>query len=169
MILGLVLVGLSFTFITPRFRFFREEEMQMKWWEAIVAGLPLFIALVVGMLQNIIPDLWLAILIAIGAFIVWVLYNQSGGTDPSIMAEIIYAAPNSVAYVVYAVTFFTCGSLAYYLITDKDSVIGIVTYWLVFAFGLLGLPAAVLIVFWRSIHTPPEAESPGDVVPKEGE
>src|SRR5262249_3900728 len=72
MILGLLVVGLSFTFVTPRFRFFREEEMQMKWWEAIVAGLPLFIALIIGMLQNIIPDLWLAILIAVGAFIVWV-------------------------------------------------------------------------------------------------
>lgn len=169
MILALFIVGFTFTFVTPRFRFFREQDMQMTWWEAILAGMPLFVALVVGMLQNIIPDLWLAILIAVGAFIVWVLYNQSGGTEPSIMAEITYPAPNSITYIVFSLVFFTCGSLAYYLVTDKDSVIGIAAYWLVFGFGLVGLPASALVIFWRVLHVPSTDASVGEVTTKEGE
>ena len=46
---AMVIVGLLVLGIAPRFRFFREDQLELKWWEAIVAGLPLFVALVVGM------------------------------------------------------------------------------------------------------------------------
>ena len=149
MTVGLIFVGLLVVFVVPRFRTFAELKLQLLWWEAIIAGLPLFIALLVGMLQNIIPFIWLLVLVAVGAFIVWALDNQRQGTDPSILAEITFAAPNILTYILLAVTFFVAGGLAYNLVVNKDSIAGIVVYWIAFAFGTFGLPAASLMIFWR--------------------
>lgn len=170
-IVALVFIGFLIVAVVPRFRSYPELRFQLLWWEAIVAGLPLFIALMVGMLQDSIPVLWLAILTAVGTFIVWALHNQREGTDPSILAEITFAAPNIVTYILLSVTFFVAGGLAYNLITDKDSIAGIAVYLIAFAFGTLGLPAASLVMFWRVYKAQNEPPSLAELLedePSEG-
>jgi hypothetical protein len=148
-LLALIFIGILIVVVIPRFHSYPELKFQLLWWEAIIVGFPLFIALLVGTLQNIIPFEWLLVLTAVGAFIVWALHNQRQGTDPSILAEITFGAPNIVTYILLSVTFFVTGGLAYNLITNKDSIAGIIVYWVAFAFGTFGLPAASLVIFWR--------------------
>jgi len=148
-LVGLILVGVLVAFVVPRFRFVREQHMELLWWEGIVVAVPLFIALLVGMIQNLIPALPLLIFIGIGAFLVWALSYQQHGTDPSILAEITFPAPNAITYIILAVAFFVAGTLAYNLITGPDSIAGVIVYWVAFAYGTFALPVAVLIIFWR--------------------
>ncbi len=148
-LVALILIGLLIVFVVPRFRFIREQQMELLWWEGIVAGVPLFVALIVGMFQNLIAALPLLIFIGIGAFMVWVLSYQRHGTDPSILAEITFPAPNAITYIILAVAFFVAGTLAYNLITGPDSIAGAIVYWVAFVYGTFGLPVAMLIIFWR--------------------
>ncbi len=169
MIVALIFVGVLVAVVVPRFRTFAELKLQLEWWEAIVAGLPLFIALLIGMLQNIIPFVWLLVLVAVGAFIVWALHNQRQGTDPSILAEITFAAPNILTYILLSVTFFVAGGLAYNLVANKDSVAGIIVYWIAFAFGTFGLPAASLMIFWRVFKAQTAPVTLQDLMDDEGD
>ena len=149
---ALVIVGLLLLVAAPRFRFFREKQMELLWWEAIVAGIPLFIALMVGMLQESIPFLWLLVVVGVGAFMVWALSYRKRGFEPSVLAEITFAAPNAITYIVLAITFLVAGTLAYGLIDNADSPIGIGVYLLVLAFGFAWLPGASLLIFWRAFR-----------------
>jgi hypothetical protein len=144
---AMVVVGILVMWIAPQFRFFREDQMALQWWEAIVAGVPLFAALVVGTAQSLIPFEWLLVMIGIGAFIVWMLSNGQHGYDPSILAEATFAAPNAVTYVVLAVAFLVAGTLSYGLVTDKDSPVGIAVYLIVLACGAAWLPGASFLKF----------------------
>jgi hypothetical protein len=146
---ALVVIGLMFAYVVPRFQFIRELDIELRWWEAIVVGIPLFFALLIGMIQNIILVIPLIAFIGLGAFMVWTLYYQREGTDPSYLAEMIFAAPNMISYIVLAIAFFMAGTFAYTLIDGIDSIVGNITYWITFAFGAFGLPAAVLLIFWR--------------------
>ncbi len=149
---ALVIVGVLINFVAPRFRFFREEQMELTWWEAIVAGVPLFITLIVGMLQNTILLVWLLVAIAIGAFIVWALFQSRGGYEPSILAEAMFAAPNTISYIVLAITFLVAGTLAYGLVTDRDSPIGIAVYLLILMSGFMWLPGTSVLLLWHLLR-----------------
>jgi len=160
--IGLLFVGLLLAFVVPRFRFVREQQMELLWWEAILTGIPLFIALVVGMIQDLIPALPVLIFIGIGGFLVWVLSYQQHGTDPSVLAEITFPAPNVITYLVLSVAFFVAGTLAYNLITGPDAIAGIIVYWVAFVYGTFALPVAVLIIFWRVFRA--QTEPPDDTL-----
>jgi hypothetical protein len=144
---AMVLVGLLIVGIAPRFRFFREEQLELTWWEAIAVGVPLFAALVVGMLQALIPFEWLLVMVGVGAFIVWALSNGRHGYDPSILAEATFAAPNPVTYIILAVAFLVAGTLSYGLVTDQDSPVGIGVYLIILACGAAWLPGSSLLIF----------------------
>src|SRR5258708_2620081 len=164
---ALVAIGLLITFAAPRFRFVREQQMELLWWEAIAVGIPLFIALLVGMAQNVVPALPLLIFIGVGAFLVWALSYQRQGTDPSILAEITFTAPNTITYIVLAVAFLVAGTVAYSLVDGKDSKVGIAVYWIAFAFGTFGLPVALLIIFWRVFRAQTAPVSAADLLDEE--
>ncbi|MEP7285173.1 MAG: hypothetical protein ABI947_05340 [Chloroflexota bacterium] len=148
-IVALVIIGVLVARVAPRFLFLREQQMGLLWWEAIIVGVPLFIALIVGMFQEVVPIVPLVVFAAIGAFIVWTLHTQRQGHDPSLLAEITFPAPNVITYIVLAVSFLVAGTVAYSLVNDRDSVVGIAVYYIAFAFGTFGLPVALLIIFWR--------------------
>ncbi len=169
MLIALALIGVLVVLVAPRFRFIPEQQVQLQWWEAILAGFPLFIALVVGMAQDLVPVTWLILLVAIGAFIVWVLSYQSGGTDPSLLAEMTFAAPNAITFILLAVTFLVAGTLAYNLVDSKDSVAGIVAYWIAFGFGTFGVPIACLIIFWRVFRAQTAPVTIADLMDEDGD
>ncbi len=158
---ALIAIGLLVIAVAPRFRFFREDQMLLRWWEAIAVGVPLFVALVVGMLQALIPFEWLLVMIAIGGFAVWALSNDQHGYEPSILAEATFAAPNAVTYIVLAVLFLVAGTLSYSLVTDKDSPVGIAVYLVVLACGAAWLPGSSLLIFLQFLRRQPVA-SGGD-------
>jgi hypothetical protein len=155
MLPALVLIGILFAVVAPRFRFIREQQMELLWWEAIIVAIPLFITLIVGMLQTnpageiVIPVLPLIIMIVIGACIVWALFYQRGGYEPSILAQILYVAPNTITFIMLAIAFLIAGTVTYTLVNGPDSPVGIGMYWLVFAFGSGWIPLASLLIFWR--------------------
>jgi len=146
---ALILIGVLVIGVGPRFRFVREKQMELLWWEAIVAAVPLFTALIVGMVQDVIPFFPLLLMIGIGAFAAWALYYQRGGYEPSILAQMSFVAPNAITYIVLAIAFLIAGTLAYGLVLDSDSVAGLAVYLLAFAFGSLWLPGASLLIFWQ--------------------
>ncbi len=165
MLPALLLIGVLVAVAAPRFRFFREKQMELAWWEAIVAGVPLFITLIVGMLQSLIPFLWMIAVIAIGGFIVWTLFQSRGGYEPSILAEALFAAPNAITYIVLAVAFLMAGTIAYNFVTDADSPVGIVVYLIVLACGFAWLPGASLLLLLqvlRQQRAPVEPEDKKD-------
>lgn len=152
---ALVVIGLLFNFVAPQFRFIREKQMELLWWEAIVVGVPLFITLIAGMLQttptgdSLIPVIPLALMILIGGCMVWALFYQRGGYEPSILAQMMFVAPNVITFIVLAIAFLAAGTFSYSLINGPDSPVGVAIYWLVFAFGSGWIPLASLLVFWR--------------------
>jgi hypothetical protein len=148
-VIGLVVIGALLFLVAPRFKVVREQELELQWWEAILAGVPLFLALFIGMLQNTIPFLLLIPMAALGAFIVWALNYIRKEYEPSIFGEITITAPNFMTYVAYAVVFLSAGTLAYQTVTDRDSPIGVIAYVIVFAFGSAWLPGACLWIFWQ--------------------
>lgn len=165
MLPALLLIGALVAVAAPRFRFFREKQMELAWWETIVAGAPLFIVLIVGMLQSIIPFLWMIAVIAIGGFIVWTLFQSRGGYEPSILAEALFAAPNTITYIVLAITFLMAGTIAYNFVTDADSPVGIVVYLIILACGFAWLPGAsilLLLQVLRQQRAPVEPEDKKD-------
>ncbi|MBX3084700.1 MAG: hypothetical protein KF716_23900 [Anaerolineae bacterium] len=148
----LVAVGLLFFFVGPRFRVIREKQFELLWWERAVAIVPLFIAVLIGMVQNLIPIFPLLVIIAMGAYVGWALNFQRYGYDPSILAEIMFAAPNLINYVAFSVVFFVTGVLAYGLIVDKDTLIGNILYYVVLGFGTLALPTASVLIFFTYLN-----------------
>ena len=160
----LVLVGFLIVVVAPRFQFLREKQMELLWWEAIVAGVPLFLVLIYGMLEETIPFIPLLLVFVIGGFMVWALFYQRGGYEPSILAQMIFAAPNAITYIVLGIVFLVAGLVAYSFVTDANSVVGIATYWLVFIFGSGWLPATSLIIFWRAfrVQTAPVTDDDDD-------
>jgi hypothetical protein len=148
----LISVGVLFFVIGPRFRVVREDRLQLVLWERVSVAAVLFVALLLAMAQALIPLLPLLVLIALGAYIAWALNFQRGGYDPSLLAQITFAAPNLITYITLAVVFFVVGSLSYGLIADRDSLVGVVVYYLVLAFGALGLPAASVLIFFAHLN-----------------
>jgi hypothetical protein len=149
------IIGVLVFAVAPRFRFIREEQMQLLWWERGVVGVPLFIALVVGMIQEVIPFLQLLLVIGIIAYMIWALSNQLRDYDPSILAEMLFAAPNAVSFFILAVVFLVAGTLAYPLVDGPDSPVGLGTYLVILAFGAAWLPGASLLIFWRASRAQP--------------
>jgi hypothetical protein len=149
LLVALVIVGVLFWVIGPRFRVVRERDFELVWWERVIAVVPLFVALLAGMIQNVIPFLPLLPMIAVGVFVGWALNWQRGGYEPSLLAQLMFAAPNLITYVVVSIIFLAVGTLSYGLIADKDSILGIIVYVLVLGFGAAALPGASLLIFWR--------------------
>ncbi|HVO41286.1 MAG TPA: hypothetical protein VMT34_01625 [Aggregatilineales bacterium] len=153
----LVLVGVLTHFTAPRFHVFREDQMTLLWWEAIVVVLPLFISLIVGMIpgkggRSAIPYDWLGFAILIGAYCAWTLNSRERGYEPSILADMTFVAPNLATYIVLTLAFVVTGTLAYSVIDGPDSPVGVAVYVAVFAFGTAWLPLASLLIFWRSVR-----------------
>jgi hypothetical protein len=156
---ALIAIGVMLQFIAPRFRVFREDQMTLLWWEAILVGIPLFISLVVGMIpgaggRSAIPYEWLGLAVLIGAYATWTLANRQRGFEPSILAEVTFSAPNLGTYIIFVLAFVSAGALAYNLITGPDSLVGVVIYFAIFAFAAAWLPLASLLTFWFVIHQP---------------
>jgi hypothetical protein len=149
----LVLIGLLFFLIGPRFRVVKEKQFELLWWERIVVVVPLFAALLIGMLQNVIPAVPLIVIALIGAFVGWALIFQREGYEPSILAEMMFSAPNMITHIVLSFVFFAAGTLAYGLIQDKDAEVGVVIYVLVLGFGVLWLPAASVLIFMKYLSS----------------
>jgi hypothetical protein len=149
------IIGVLIFLVAPRFRFIKEEQMELLWWERGVVGVPLFIALVVGMIQEVIPFLQLILVIGIIAFMIWALSNQLRDYDPSILAEMMFAAPNAVTFIILAVVFLVAGTLAYSFVTGPDSPVGLAAYLIALAFGAVWLPGASLLIFWRASRAQP--------------
>jgi hypothetical protein len=113
------------------------------------------------MIQEVIPFLQLLLVIGIVAFMIWALSNQLRDYDPSVLAEMMFAAPNAVSFIILAVVFLVAGTLAYSLVTGPDSPIGLAAYLIALAFGAVWLPGASLLIFWRASRGQP-ARKNGD-------
>ncbi|MBE2195536.1 MAG: hypothetical protein IAE83_15285 [Anaerolinea sp.] len=151
----LLVMGALFQFGAPRFGTFREGMFALQWWEAILVGAPLFIALMVGMINGAIPFLPLLIPAAVIAFCVWALRWQMRrrGYEPSILANITFIAPNLLTYVAMAAALIFVGSLAYPLIDGAGSPFGVALYFVVTGFGSAWLPFACGLIFWELLRT----------------
>jgi hypothetical protein len=147
-LIPLIVVGVLFFVIGPRFRILREKQFELILWERVAVVVPLFITVMLGIAQNLIPFFPLLVIIVIGAYVGWALNFQRDGYDPSILAEIMFAAPNLITYIIFAVVFLVSGVLAYGAITDVDSVIGNILYYLVLGFGTLALPLGSVLIFF---------------------
>ncbi len=148
---GFVITGALILLVGPRFRVIREKDMQLLWWEWIIAGAPLFLALVVGMLDaNVIPVLPLALMAVIGGFVIGALFLQRHGFEPSLLAQITFAAPNAQTYVILSVVFLVTGTVGAILTTDANSPLGVIAYFVIIAAGSLWLPAASALVGLRA-------------------
>ena len=64
----------------------------------------------------------------------------------------MFAAPNTISYIVLAITFLVAGTLAYSLITDADSPIGIAVYLLILMSGFLWLPGTSALLLWHLLR-----------------
>jgi hypothetical protein len=153
----IVLLGALLFAIAPRFRVFREDQLTLQWWEAILVGLPLFISLVVGMIpgqggRSAIPYEWLFFALIIGGYAVWILLNRDRGYEPSILAETTFSSPNLSTYIVVVLAFLVAGTLSYGLIEGPESIIGYAVYWAIFVFGTAWLPLASLLMVWRIVR-----------------
>ncbi|GAB4546632.1 MAG: hypothetical protein OHK0023_06570 [Anaerolineae bacterium] len=134
--------------VLPRFQTLTERVFLLTWWEMILCGAPLFIALMLGVALGAIPFFLLIIPVILISYCVWALNAQKSGDTPSILAEITFAAPNFATYLILASGIVVTGSIAYAAIPDKDSPIGAALYILVFGFGIAWLPFASLLLFW---------------------
>ncbi len=153
MITALVPLGVLVTFVMPRFQVVREKQFELLWWEAILVMLPLFAAMMIGIAQERVPFFPLLLLFAIGGFVLYALNYQKGGYDPSLLAELTFVAPNAITYIALTVIFLAAGTLSYGLITDSESIIGIIVYYVVLFAGAAWLPGASLLIFWRAFRT----------------
>lgn len=148
---GFAITGALFLLVGPRFRVLREKDMQLQWWEWIIAGAPLFVALIVGMLDaNVIPVLPLAVVAVIGGFVIGALLLQRYGYEPSILAQITFAAPNAQTYVILSIVFLVAGTIGALLTTNADSPLGAIAYFVIIGAGSLWLPAASALVGLRA-------------------
>jgi len=147
-----VIIGALIILIAPRFRVIRETDLQLLWWEWILVGIPLFIALLVGMSdENVIPALPFALVTVIAGFVIGGLFLQKHGFEPSLMAEVTITAPNAQTYVILFATFLIAGVIGAAIIGNNvDSIIGAGAYVLVGAIGALWLPVAFALVGLRA-------------------
>jgi hypothetical protein len=158
--IALVLLGAGIFVVAPRFKVYREEHILLLWWEMVLVGVPLFIALLVAMLQNLVPFIPLLLVFAIGAFIAWTLFYQREGYDPSIFAQMTFASPNFITFIALSILFVAAGTLAYSLVTDADSPVGVGTYWLIVVLGSAWLPGASILLFLREYRARQKARKP---------
>lgn len=161
-LIAFAIIGVLVFAVAPRFRFFSEQQMELVWWERGVVAVPLFVALVVGMIQEVIPFLQLLLVIGIVAFMIWALSNQLRDYDPSILAEMLFAAPNAVSFFILAVTFLVAGTLAYTLVDSAESPVGLAAYLIALVFGAAWLPGASLLIFWRASRGQPVSTKDAD-------
>jgi hypothetical protein len=149
---ALILVGLMVQFVAPRFGTFRETQFGLFWWEMILTGVPLFVALLVGMIQNAVPFIPLLLPIIIGAYCIWALDYQCPKYDPSILGNLTFIAPNLITYVIFAIIFLATGALSYSLVPDAASPVGIAMYFVVLGFGTAWLPFASGLILWAYLR-----------------
>ena len=114
--------------------------------------MPLFVTLLVGMIQRVIPFVPLVFPAAIGAFCVWALRQQFREDEPSVLGNLTFLAPNLLTYVALAVVFLLAGALAYPLVSDIDSPVGVALYVAVLGFGAAWLPFASGLIFWAGLR-----------------
>jgi hypothetical protein len=152
LIVGLVLVGALYAIVAPRFGILRETQMGLYWWEMILVGVPLFITLLVGMVQRVIPFGPLLFPAAIGGFCIWALRQQSREDEPSVLGNLTFLAPNLISYVALAVAFLLAGALAYPLVADMDSPLGVALYVILLGFGSAWLPFASGLILWAGLR-----------------
>lgn len=153
LIIPLVAAGAAFELLVPRFGAVREAQIALTWWEMIAFGAPLFLALLIGLLINAIPALLLLLPAAIGAYCVWALRFQAAENEPSILAEITFAAPSFITYVILAGIVLLVGSLSYSLVNGPDSPFGVALYFVVLGFGTAWLPFASGLILWTVLRT----------------
>jgi hypothetical protein len=153
LIVPLVVAGAAFELLVPRFGTVREPQIALTWWEAILFGAPLFFALLIGLLTNAIPALQLLLPAGIGAYCVWALRFQAAENEPSILAEITFAAPNLITYVILVGILLLVGSVSYGLVSGPDSPFGVAVYFIVLGFGTAWLPFASGLMFWTVLRT----------------
>jgi hypothetical protein len=146
-----VLVGALFIVVGPRFRVVREQAMQLEWWEGLLVGAPIFIALFTGLLdERIIPVLPFLLVAGLIVIVCGALFLNRHDTEPSYLANITIAAPNAQTYVLLAVVFLVTGTLTASLVADADSPLGVGAYWLIVIAATLWLPAAMAIIGIRA-------------------
>lgn len=143
--------GLLFLLFAPGFSVIKEDSLLLEWWEAILVGIPPFIALISGLLDEaLIPAALFALVVVIIAVIIGALNLNRHGSDPSFLANITIAVPNPATFLILVAVFLTTGALAATITTDADSPLGIATYWIIIAAGALWLPAASVLVGIRA-------------------
>jgi hypothetical protein len=151
LIAGFVLVGALVLGIGPRFGSFREPSLQLEWWEWIVVGTPLFISLIFGLLdEKVIPALPFGLVVLLVLIILGALILNRHGTDPSILANLTFAAPNAFSFVALSITCLVAGTIAATLTAGADSPLGVVAYLVIIAAGSIWLPAASALVGLRA-------------------
>lgn len=153
LVVALVAAGASFELLVPRFGAIREPQIALTWWEAIIFGFPLFVALMGGLLTNAIPAIPLLFPTAIGAYCIWAVRFQAPINEPSILAEITFAAPSLITYVILVGVMLVVGSVSYGLVTGKDSPVGVALYFIVLGFGTAWLPFASGLIIWTVLRT----------------
>ena len=150
-VVAFIIIGALLLIVAPRFVVVREPELQLQWWEWIVVGIPLFIALFVGLLdETVIPAIPLVVVAVVVGAIIGALALHKHGVEPSALAQILFVAPNAQTYVALSFAFILTGTLSASLITNADSPIGVGVYLLIVAVGSLWLPAAFALVGLRA-------------------
>ncbi|MHB8624692.1 MAG: hypothetical protein ACYDBJ_06400 [Aggregatilineales bacterium] len=152
LIAGAVLTGALLLWVGRSFQVVREEELQLNPVEWVIVVVPLAIAFVAGLLTpGVIPIGALLIVIGIGAVMVVALLLQKVKFEPSVLAEILFSAPNPSTFVILGVVFLVAGTISAAIIgDDRNSIIGAAAYIAVGAVGLLWLPAASALIGLRA-------------------
>lgn len=153
LIIPLVALGALYAFFMPRFEVLRELSLSLLWWEMIACGVPLFLSLLIGILNNRIPALELLLPAAIFAFCLWALHFQQPESDPSILAQITFSAPSLLTYVLLVGPLIFFGILAFDAASGAFFPVGQLLYVIVAGFGSAWLPFASGLIFWAVLRT----------------
>jgi hypothetical protein len=150
-LVGAAAAGLLFMFAVPRFGIVRETDFRLEWWEALLVGVLPFISLFTGLLdETLIPVLPFGLIILLLAVVVGALYLNRQGSEPSLLANITFSAPNPATFLSLCAAFLIVSALSATATTDADSPLGVITYWLIVAAGSLWVPAASVLVGVRA-------------------
>jgi hypothetical protein len=153
LIIPLVALGALYAFFMPRFEVLRELNLSLLWWEMIACGAPLFLSLMIGVLNNVIPVLELLLPAAIFAFCLWALRFQQPESDPSILAQITFSAPSLITYVLLIAPLILVGIIAFDAANGDFFAVGTLLYIIVAGFGSAWLPFASGLLFWTVLRT----------------
>ncbi len=153
LIVPLIGLGALYTFFMPRFEVLRELNLSLLWWEMILCGVPLFLSLIVGILNNTIPALGLILPAAILAFCLWALRFQQPESNPSILAQITFSAPSLITYVLLVAPLIIFGIVAFDATRGDLFAVGNLLYIIVAGFGSAWLPFASGLIFWMVLRT----------------